>query len=239
MGVLSGYGMYFGVQWTWTIMLTFYHVTISTLIPIAMIGMYWPEYARVPLLKKRGLRLASAGLVFITLLGMLFMGSRENGKMIPFYPHPLLLIGSTTVVIILALLAYRYRNSRITMDRFSVLPPLVFGVVGFMFLALNLILPNVLAQSGTSGVITIVLQLVFFTSALLFAAHQIYHRDVTKRHITALVLGLLFFFILFGALQEFNPGMNPDPTQGMLLVSTVSLVLLALWRRTVLKNETG
>ena len=236
MGILSGYGMYLGVQWTWTIMLTFYHATISTLIPIALIGMYWPEYARVPILKKRGLRLASAGLVFITLLGMVFMGTWENGEMIPFAPHPLLLIGGTVAVAMLTLLAYRYRNSRVTTARFLVLPPLVFGIVGFLFQALNLILPNLLAEGGTSGAVTVALQLVFFASALLFAAHQVYHRDATWRHITALVLGSLLFFILFGALQEFNPGMNPDPTQGMLLVSVVSLVLLALWRRSVLKN---
>jgi hypothetical protein len=239
MGVLSGYGMYFGVQWTWTIMLTFYHATISTLIPITLVGMYWPEYARVPLLKKRGLRLASAGLIFITLQGMIFMGTWENGKMIPFYPRPFLLIGSTVVVTILALLAFRYRDSRITTHRFLVLPPLVFGIMGFMFQLLNLILPNVLAEIGTQGIVTIAIQLVFFTSALLFGANQVYHRDVTKWHITALVSGSLSFFILFAALQEFNPGTNPDPTQGMLLVGVVSLVLLSLWRRTVLKNETG
>ena len=239
MGILSGYGMYFGVQWTWTIMLTFYHATISTLIPIALVGMYWPEYARVPLLKKRGLRLAAAGLVLITLLGMMFMGTWENGEMIPFDPHPLLLIGGTAVIAMLALLAFRYRDSRITTHRFSVLSPPVFGIVGFMFQALNLILPNLLAEIGTSGIITIAIQLVFFASALLFATHQVYHRDVTKRHITALVSGSLSFFILFAALQEFNPGMNPDPTQGMLLVSVVSLVMLVLWRRTVIKNETG
>jgi hypothetical protein len=239
MGVLSGYGMYFGVQWTWTIMLTFYHATISTLIPIALVGMYWPEYARVPLLKKKGLRLVSAGLVFIPLLGMMFMGTWDNGKMIPFHPHPLLLIGGTAVVAMLTLLAYRYRNSRVTTFRFLVLPQLVFGIVGFMFQSLNLILPNLLAEIGTSGIITIAIQLVLFASALLFATHQVYHWNVTKRHITALVSGSLSFFILFAVIQECNPGMNPDPTQGMLLVGVVSLVLLALWRRTVLKNETG
>ena len=105
--------------------------------------------------------------------------------------------------------------------------------------AQRLTLPNLLAEIGTSGIITIAIQLVFFASALLFAALQVYHHDVTKRHITALVLGSLSFLILFAALQEFNPGMNPDPTQGMLVVGVVSLVLLALWRRTVLKNETG
>jgi len=62
LGILSGYGMYFGVQWPWTIMLILFHATISTLIPIAIVDLLWPKYKDVPLLKKRGLILAFAGI---------------------------------------------------------------------------------------------------------------------------------------------------------------------------------
>ena len=88
MGVLSEYGMYLGVQWVWTIQLTLYHATMSTLIPIAIVDLAWPRYRDVPLLKKRGLVLASAGLVFITLIGMVFIGTMVEGAMVPFHPHP-------------------------------------------------------------------------------------------------------------------------------------------------------
>ena len=44
LGELSGYGIYFGIQWSWTIMLTIFHGTISTLIPILITEISWPDY---------------------------------------------------------------------------------------------------------------------------------------------------------------------------------------------------
>lgn len=44
LGKLAGYGMFFGIQWSWTIMLIIYHSTISTLIPITMAEFLWPGY---------------------------------------------------------------------------------------------------------------------------------------------------------------------------------------------------
>ena len=41
---LSAYGMYLGIQWPWTIMLIFFHSTISTLIPIKIVDLLWPAY---------------------------------------------------------------------------------------------------------------------------------------------------------------------------------------------------
>ena len=86
------------LQWVWTIQLTLYHATVSTLIPIAIVDLAWPQYRNVPLLKKRGLVLASAGLAFITLIGMAFIGTMVEGTMVPF--HPLLLIVGFLVALV-------------------------------------------------------------------------------------------------------------------------------------------
>lgn len=64
LGVLAGYGMYLGVQWPWTIMLIFFHATISTLIPIKFVDLLWPDYKDKPLIGKRGM-IVSLDLYFL------------------------------------------------------------------------------------------------------------------------------------------------------------------------------
>lgn len=237
MGTLSGYGMYLGVQWAWTIMLTFYHATISTLIPIAIIDMLWPEYRDVPVLKKRGIVLVSFGLVFVTLLGMVFMGSWEENGMVPFYPNPLLLVGGFIAVAMLVSSAYKYRDRRLYFDKHRLFSPFAFACAGFLFQAMNLIIPNALAENNVPSIITVPVQIILMAVIVLFAGHQICHKDRTVRHIVAVISGSVMFYILLTPIHEFGGTANPDPTQGMLLVGMVSLVLLVLWRHSVLKNE--
>ena len=108
LGVLSGYGMYFGVQWPWTIMFMLYHGTISTLIPIAIVESLWPEHKGMPLLGRKGLTLTIVGISLVTIWGLIFMGTQEGDKMIPYYPNPLLLIGTSATVALFIWLARKY-----------------------------------------------------------------------------------------------------------------------------------
>lgn len=55
LGILSGYGLFFGVQWSWAIMLTIFHGTMSTFIPILITEISWPDYKDKPILGKKGL----------------------------------------------------------------------------------------------------------------------------------------------------------------------------------------
>lgn len=237
MGHLSAYGMYLGVQWPWTIELTIYHATISTLIPIAIVDQLWPEHRYTPLLRKRGRRLALTGITVVTVFGMIFMGTQTRGRMIPFYPNPLLLLGSFLTVILLIWLAYHFRESRTGTYRTRLLSPQIFMAGGFLFVALNLLTPNVMAGAGVSGFKTILVQLIIAGLALLFVRYQVYHRDVTTRHHVSLITGSLLFLILLTPIHEFTPTANPDPTRGMLAVGITALALLLLWRHTVLKRH--
>src|SRR5262245_21286756 len=63
LGVLSGYGMYGGIQWPWAIAMIFYHATMSTLVPIAIVDLLWPEFHDVPLLRRRGIVLTVLGVL--------------------------------------------------------------------------------------------------------------------------------------------------------------------------------
>jgi len=66
---------------------------------------------------------------------------------------------------------------------------------------------------------------------------QIYNKNTTKRHIVALITGSILFWILLTPLYELGLVPNPDPTQGMLIVGIISLILLVIWRRKVLKKK--
>ena len=237
LGSLSRYGMYLGVQWPWTIMLTLYHATISTLIPIAIVELLWPEHKDVPLLGKRGLILTSAGISLVTIWGLIFMGTQEGDKMVPYYPSPLLLIGGFAVVALLIWLARNYGHIRTSAGKTFLLPPIAFAVIGFLFQALNLFVPNSLAQAQAPAAITLLVQFIGIVFVLLFVFYQIYHQNTTRRHIISLIFGSILFFILLTPVQEFAESANPDPTQGMLAVGIITLILLITWRHIVLKNN--
>jgi hypothetical protein len=237
LGVLSGYGMYLGTQWVWTIQLILYHAIVSMLIPITIIGLLWPKYSGTPLLKRTGFILTIVGISLVTIFGMIFMGTREGNKMVPYHPNPWLLIFSFACVGLLVWLAYKYRSSRISTKTKFLASPLWFGALGFLFEAFNLLFLNTMARAKVPAPITLSVQLFEIILVLSFTAYQIYSRKITRRHIAWLIFGCLFFFILLTPIQEFAPGTNPDPTRGMLIVGIVSLILLIFWKRTVLKNQ--
>ncbi len=230
MGVLSGYGMYFGVQLVWTLMLIAYHATISTLVPITIVDLLWPEYKNKPLLRKRGLVLSFVALILITLYGLFFIGSLENGVMVPYYLNPVLLVLTLVAVLLLVWLAHKYKGSRFV-SKSRVYSPFVFGLFGFLFQALNSLTPNFLPYVGVSGLAAVFVQLVLFFFAMLFVLRQVCNRNITTRHVVSLVFGSLLFWILLSPIYEFAVGMF-----GMFVVGIVAFVLLLLWRRKVLQK---
>ena len=235
LGVLSGYGMYLGVQWPWSIALTVYHATVSTLIPIVIVEYLYPEYKNVPLLKKRGTVACLSGFVFIIVF-FLAVSLKELPAYQGYHFNVLLNIVTLAVVGLLIWLAYTYRESRI-MTKTRVLSPFMFGFIGFWFMPLNLFPPNILAGMQVSGVITIFLQMIWVFLILIFVFYQICNIITTKRHLVSLVFGCILFLIVLTPLQEFGAAQNPDPTVGMTLVGVISLILLIIWRRKVLKSE--
>lgn len=233
---LTRYGMVLGVQWPWTIMVTAYHVMISVFVPLAVADMLWPHNRNAPLLKKRGIILATSGVAVVTLFFWVWVwvqGSRADD---PYTPNPLLLLGSELVVGGLVFAAWRLRKSRIVTRRFPLFPPFVIGLACFLAQPGNLIVPNALVGLGAPGGLTVLVQLAGVGLALLFAALQLCHRDRTPRHVVAAVTGTLFFYILLTPVQEFGQTNNPDPTQGMLAVGVSFLAALFLWRRWVLRR---
>ncbi len=220
-------------------MLILFHATMSTLIPIAITELTWPEYRDVPILKKRGIILSFIGIILFAIFWTVFVVSEGIYEKVNYHPDPSLIAGSCFVVILLIWLAYKYKNTRISTSRIPVFSPFVFVIAAFLFQALNLFTPSILAEFKVAGIITIAVQFILIVFVLLFLVYQIYHINITKRHIVSLISGSILFFILLTPVNEFVEGVNPDPAQGMFAVGIISLILLIIWRRNVLKNESS
>lgn len=235
LGTLSGFGMYFGVQWPWTLMLIYSHATISILIPIAIVGLLWPKYNNVQLLKKRGIFFSFIGLLLASIIGMVIIAPLTFGAS-NYSPNPLSLGISFLFVLLLIWLAYRFRKSRVSSDK-HLFSPFIFGVFGFLFILLNsLLIPLFFTESALPAFTMIFAQLALIILTFIFIVDQIYNKNVTKRHIASFIFGSIIFWILLTPIYEFNLAKNPDPTQGMLIVGIISLILLIVWRRIILKN---
>ena len=237
-GQLSGYGMYWGVQWVWTLGVVYGHATASVLVPLAMAEHLWPQYRRTAILGKYGVLLASAGTLTITVLGMLTIGTAEGKRTIPFYPQPWLLVSAFACVVGFAWLAYRSRGRIVSTDRVPLLSPSAFFVLAILVQVFFLTVPNEMAKNGTPAVAAILAELVMLAAILSFAFLQLCHRQLSKRHTTALVLGFLMPWILLTPLHEFHRQFAAHKNStGMLAVGIVALGALLLWRRTVLAGE--
>ena len=98
-GIYANYKTYFGILFPWSIVLLTFHATVSTLIPLLIVDLTWPEFQKKSLLNKNWIIYSFACLISVSLVGLSFMGTIINNKMIPYYPNPLLLIWSFFLIL--------------------------------------------------------------------------------------------------------------------------------------------
>jgi hypothetical protein len=232
LGLMSRYGMYLGVQWPWTLALILYHATISTLIPITMVELLWPQHKSTPLLKKKGLILTFLGVIAVTVLLMNVVWMQQAEYSIPYVPDPVMLLGSIVVILLLIWLAFYFRKSSISTHTLPLLHPFVFAVFGFFLHLGNLFIPSILAENQVNGAITILVQCIGIIFVLMFVKYQLLHQDIKRNHVVSFVFGSILFWIVLTPIQEFING-----SFGMFTVGAISFVLLVYWRHVVLKKK--
>ena len=187
LGLMSRYGMYFGVQWPWTLVLILYHATISTLIPIAMVELLWPQYKSTPFLKTKGLILTSLGVIATTVLLMNIVWMQQADFSEPYVPDPVLLLGSIAVILILIWLAFYFRKSSISTQTLPLFHPFVFAVFGFFLYFGSIFIPSILAENRVDGAITILVQSIGIIFVLLFVKYQFLHKDIKQNHVVSFI----------------------------------------------------
>jgi hypothetical protein len=181
--------------------------------------------------------LCVGGILFSAGKEAIFAGDPE-AQPEPFSPRPLLMAGAIGSVIVLCWLAHLFRNGRAAMGTFRLLRPKWFFGLAFLVVPFFIIVPNEMKSHGLPGVAAILVEVAALALLLFFALFQLWHRDVTSRHVTALVIGFLMPFVLLTPVHEFTRvfGQGKDRS-GMLIVGVTALCLLLLWRRWVLKRE--
>ncbi len=234
LGPLAGYGLYGGVQWPWAVDMTFFHATMSILLPIAIVDLCWPAFRHRALLQRRGIVLASLGILLSRTALVGFMLSEEATKAHPYRPAVALVLGSLLVVIALIVLAYRLRGSVVVTHAVPLLPPAGFALAGATAQMANLLLPLGMASTARPASLTLLLQGAGILAILWFIRWQLLHRDATDRHRVALIAGSLFCYIAAAPVLEF--GMPSTPKRGMTAVAVLALLLLLWWARHVLRG---
>ena len=233
LGVLSGYGMYGGIQWPWAIGMVFYHATMSILVPIAIVDLLWPDFRGGPLLRRRGIVLAILGVLLARMAFVGFMRSQEKLRAHPYQPDPVLVIGSVAIVGLLVYLSHRLRKSVVVTCDAPLAPPFGFAIIGFVSQGANLLVPMGMAASHLPAAVTVAVQLLGSVAALAFVFAEILHRDRATRHAMALIIGSVSFYIAASPLHEFGPAASSQ--RGMMAVGLLSLVLLVAWRNKVVR----
>lgn len=229
---LSGYGMFFGVQWSWTIMLIVFHAIIATLIPITLIDYLFPKYKDKPILNKMGIFFSFLGVILITLFWMIAIGSGQSldENFVNYTPNYFLVFGTVLAIILLSWLSYRYKDSKISLDK-KLHSPFYIGIFAFLFQASNFLIPSIFSNTIIPGGITVLVQLISTGFFIWILGSQLLNKGLTKRHIAAAVIGSLLFFLLFGPIIALIEGVIET-----LAVSIILLILLILWRKKILKD---
>ena len=127
-------------------------------------------------------------------------------------------------------LAYKFKESRVLSNK-KLLSPFVFGIIGFLYMLINLFTSLIPAQIGIPAIITVFMQFIFVIMIFLFVFYQIYNKNITKRHIVALIFGSVLLFIVISPINELWGKF------GMSIVGIISLILLIIWRKKVLKKK--
>jgi hypothetical protein len=166
--------------------------------------------------------------ILFVVLGFLFLSSYHP----PFIPY----LATLVVAAVLILLA-RFLPSRIIITRNTyVMPPLRFGLIGFLgtltLYLITWILPTTLVPFWVAILLMLVLALAIAYAILHMSGNA---TSWTGRHQIALISGALLFYILMAPITEFTQR-QLDPS-GLTFVALIALGVLYLLNRRIRRRE--
>lgn len=193
--VLAWYGRALGVNWVWTINLTWFHAVISILIPIMIVERFlYPEVKDIPWLKKRGMVMHSFLLLAWIPLGIFVIGMPAP---------PLALLLSVAVIGLLALLARTWKQRGPIPANVQTPPsPRVIWLFGFASMVGLILTMWIVPNTGAPAWLGITASL-FLPLVLIWIAHRLKVRSWKPRQQWAYTAGSLWVWILIALfLQE-------------------------------------
>ncbi len=228
LGQLGTYGRLWDVNWVWSVQMTLVHAVFSIAIPVLIVNLLFPKRRMERWAGPRALLLLIVMFILFVVLGFLFLSSYHP----PFIPYLVTLVVAATLILLARFLPRRIAVTKST----YVMPPLRFGLVGFLgtltLYLINWILPTTLMPFWVAILLMLLLALAI-TYAILHMSGNV--AGWTERHQIVLVSGSLAFYILMAPITEFTQR-QLDPS-GLTFVALIAAGLLYLLNRRIRKRE--
>jgi hypothetical protein len=221
LGLLGVYGRWAGVNWVWSLFLTFYHAVYSITIPIFLVELLYPERRDERWVGRRGMIVLSLLLLAVVVFGFF--------ALTPYRPSVVPYLMALTATVGLYVLARRMPIHWWTRRIEPSVSSLWFGIVGFAstlgFFFMHWIFPEIGIPVALTMLAAVSLVWLVFTAV----RHMSGEGGWSDEEKLALVSGALTFFILLAPISEFDYS-RPDNPAGMTLVGLAALFFL-LWLR--------
>ncbi len=238
-GPLGTYGRWAGVSWVWTAGLTVYHATVSTVIPITLVGLVFPERRGESWAGKRLLVVLAVLLAADVVVGYLFFGADEaSGR--PAYRPPVaayLLCGLVMAALVALALRLPSPAPRTLPPGTRAARPVWFVLTGLLggvwFFATMYVLPNAVVQGRRLHPAADVAIIVAGVAVLVWLMWRLSRRGSgwTDGRRLAACAGPLAFLAALAPLASLDVNRKDNPA-GMWLVGLAALAFLILlaWR---------
>jgi hypothetical protein len=231
LGILETYGRWYGVNWTWALLITVYHAVFSMALPIMLAGLMFPAYRSRPWISRE-----MFWMIIVFFGGACVVGFNTISEYRPASNH-----FKFTVLIIHVLILTAWRLT-LPQAGSGLKSPAEFrhrwfGLTGFLatlsFMVIGFGLPHTGIHPLTTIAAMIGLMFLVVKGLLKITRHGL---GWTDRHKLALISGSLTFFICMTPLHEMNVD-RPDNPAGMIYVGLAMLVYLIWLSRRVRRSE--
>lgn len=222
-GMLGWYGRWAGVNWVWSLELTFYHALVSIAIPVLLVGLIFPHRRHEAWVGRKCFITLSVLLAADVAFGYLWLTA--------YRPNAIAYFLAIAVVVGLVWLAWRLPHP-FAPKTVTVPHPVWFWLTGFLGTIVFFLIFAGLPNTGLHPLVPILAGIVFLVLVGLMVMWMSGNGGAwTDMHRFALGTGPLTVFILLAPLHEFDASRADNPA-GMTLVGIAALgFLLWLWWR--------
>lgn len=227
-GILGSYGRWAGVNWVWSLEVTFYHIAISIALPILLVEIIFPRWRHESWVGKK-LAIALAVLLAMDVAFGYFL-------LTDYRPEAAGYFTAIAVVVALVITAWRLPQQPFAPQSVKPRKPFWFWLAGFLGTAVFFIIFWVLPHTGLHPLLTILIGL-SYAGGLVWLVMWLSGSGTAwaDRHRLALAAGPMTLFILWAPLQQLDAS-RPDNTSGITIVGAAGLLFLLwvgwrIWRR--------
>jgi hypothetical protein len=235
-GVATGicdYSRVGGINLAWAASLTFFHAVISITVPILLVELMFPRRAPLPWLGRKAPFAFVVAEMLVLAFGLLvnIASYRQHGFDGPYVGPYLAEIGLMAIFITLALNVRP--GTRLPIERRT--PRLwTLRIFGFLALLLGIVPPSVFQGAKAPYQIELVVYGLLLALACWRVARWARRAGWNERHMLALALGGLgFFLLLWDPVLEISGQAGGNPTRGTILVALAYLIFLIVLARRV------